>query len=87
MAGAPKPRSVKAKSADAAVAGGGSWGCGIILPALISLVAVGVALSPLPRPVAWEADAPAVGLADGRRLAYHESGARNGLTTLLFIHG
>jgi len=50
-------------------------------------VAVGIALSPVPRPVPWEGDATAVGLADGRRLAYLESGSRTGLTTLLFIHG
>ena len=55
--------------------------------ALITLVAVGIGLSPVPRKVQWEADATAVGLADGRRLAYLESGSRTGLTTLLFIHG
>ncbi len=36
------------------------------------MVAVGIALSPVPRPAQWEGDATAVGLADGRRLAYRQ---------------
>lgn len=78
---APTARSRAASSK------GGSSAPSLLLLALLGVAAaiIAAALSPYPKPAAWESTATTITLADGRSLAYQVSGSAAGNFTLLYL--
>lgn len=86
-----KPRLLVDMAAPAArkrgASKGGDSSLSLLLFAGLGVAAaiVAAALSPFPKPAAWDATASSFTLSDGRSLAYQVSGSADGNFTLLYL--